>query len=89
MPFFQFPLNVGCKGVLQWSDLLTEHAFATDTRPYRRTQALGLLTALLKSPALADPNNKKSVDGLLSKLVTQMKSELTQCVESKDVVKPR
>jgi hypothetical protein len=89
MSFFMIPITSGCKGVLQWSTLLSKNAFASDTRPYRRTQALGLLTALLKSPALADPANKSLVDALLGKLVTQLKEELTQCATQGSAVKPR
>ena len=89
MSFFMLPITSGCKGVLQWSTVLSQNAFASDTRPYRRAQALGLLTALLKSPALSDPANKSSVDALLDKLVTQLKNELTQCSSQGSEVKPR
>ena len=89
MSFFLYPITSGCKGVLQWSDLLSEQAFASDARPFRRANVLSLLTALLKCPALSDPANKKSVDVLLSNLVTKLGDELTNCAKDATEIKPR
>lgn len=88
MSFFLTPLAAGCKGALTWAADLTQYAFASDTRPYRRTHAIGLLTALLRSPALADQNNKLEVKDLLAPLVSKLCVELKDCIRTSGA-KPR
>jgi hypothetical protein len=38
LSFFLVPITSGCRGVLEWSETLSESAFATESRAFRRSQ---------------------------------------------------
>ena len=89
MTFFLVPITTGCRGVIEWSKTLSENAFSLETRPYRRAQAVGLLTALLRSPAAGEPSNKSKVEELSESLVGQLVAEIQRCVSESAEVKPK
>jgi hypothetical protein len=89
MTFFLAPITSGCRGVLEWSKILSENAFSSDTRPYRRTQAIGLLTALLRSPTSGEESNKPKVENFVDGLIGQLKTEIGRCASEPGDVKPK
>ena len=88
--FFRVPINAGCRGVFEWSNTLSENAFSSDTRLYRRTQAVLLITALLRHPAAAsDESDKYGIVKLAENIVDQLKDELVRCASIEEENKPR
>merc|ERR1719464_1387314 len=70
--FFQLPLQGSWSGILSIVPKLTDGGFSTETRPFRRIQAVTLLSTLYHNPNIRDQIDENITSDLAKKLITSL-----------------